>query len=404
MRKIFYANWGKYLSSSLLLAGGVLLAGTAEAQVDAYTFAASTGTYTPLTNGTAVTDILGDDRYSGTLPLGFSFVFDGTAYSSFVVSSNGWLSFNTAVASSNLTNDLDEGDPDGRPLVAPFWDDLDGRGSSAAASYATTGTAPNRVFTFEWSNWYRYNNSSSPFSMQVQLFEGTNQVRFMYNLGASSPIAGASASIGLSGIATTSCASFLSLSDATAAPTASGTVETDNIADFPAVGQVYAFTPPVPSNCPTPRCLAATTTTNTSATVSWSVSNSTPGPFTVIYGLAGFNPATGGTTLTGITGTSTTISGLAANTAYEFYVTQNSLGRGRLHHRTQPAGQRQLHGRRARARHYRLHQHGGRHGVRCHAKRAAHQQLRQRRQHGQRRVVFLYGYLGFAYHHHFGAV
>jgi hypothetical protein len=324
MRKPFYTNHGKLLGSAMLLASSLLWANEATAQVDAYTFTPSTGTYTPLVGGTPVSAILADDALSGSLPLGFSFVFDGTAYTDFKVSSNGWLTFNTAATGNTLTNDLDNGDADERPRVAPFWDDLDGRGSTAAASYATTGTAPNRVFTFEWLNWYRYLNSSAPFSMQVQLFEGTNQVRFVYQNSGGTP-SGISASVGLSGISSgSSCSSFLSLSNVSASPVASGTTETDDIDVLPASGQVYTFAPPLPSNCPIPRCLSAVVT-NTSAAVSFSASNPNPGPFTIIYGPAGFNPATGGTTITGVTSTSSVITGLAPGN-YQFFVRQECGG------------------------------------------------------------------------------
>ena len=306
----------------MLLASGLLLAGQASAQVDTYVFTPTSGTYTPLTGGTSVASIEDDDALSGTIPLGFSFVFDGATYTQCIVSSNGWLSFNTSAASSNLGNDLDNGDASERPRIAPFWDDLDGGSGSSTASYATTGTAPNRVFTFEWRNWERFFEPGT-FSMQVQLVEGTNQVRLVYERGTTA-LTTATASIGLSGIATGSCSSFLSLSDATATPTASGITENDNITDTPATGQIYAFVPGVAAACPVPRCLSAATTA-TGATLSFSVGNNNPGPFTLIYGPSGFDPTTSGTTVT-LTTTTTTLAGLTPATPYQFYVTQNCGG------------------------------------------------------------------------------
>ncbi|MDO7874589.1 T9SS type A sorting domain-containing protein [Hymenobacter sp. ASUV-10] len=324
MGKPFYPNPGKLFAGAMLLAGGLLLTTKAEAQVDAYTFTPSTDTYAPLTGGTPVPALLVDDALSGVFPLGFSFVFDGTAYTQFKASSNGWLTFNTAATANSLTNNLATGTAAERPRVAPFWDDLDGRGANAAASFATTGTAPNRVFIFEWLNWSRLSNSAAPFSMQVQLFEGTNQVRYIYQNGGGTP-AGITASVGLSGItAAGGCASFLSLNNVSANPVASGTTETTNISTLPASGQVYSFVPPVPTSCPIPRCLSAVVT-NTTAAVSFSASNPNPGPFTIIYGPTGFNPATGGTTITGVTTTSSAITGLAPG-SYQFFVRQECGG------------------------------------------------------------------------------
>ena len=317
------------LSWALLLLTALLFGSRpSQAQVDTYMFAHSTGTFTPVTGGTPVANIQADDVLSATIPIPFSFVFDGTAYTSCKVSSNGWLTFNPTTTSNNLSNNLATGPATERPRVAPFWDDLNGTGGTA--SYTTTGTAPNRVFTFEWLNWYRFGNTGGPsFSMQVQLVETSNVVRFVYRQETAA-ISGASTSIGLAGVGT-GTGSFLSLSDATTTPTVSSTVETTSIAALPATGQVYSFTPMAPALCPTPRNLATTAVTATSASISFGVTNTTPGPFTILYGPTGFNPAQPSSatnvyaTVTS-TGTTATLTGLTPQTGYQFYVTQNCGG------------------------------------------------------------------------------
>ncbi|MDO7847793.1 T9SS type A sorting domain-containing protein [Hymenobacter sp. M29] len=311
-------NWALLLLAALLFNSGSLRAQTA----DTYDFRASSGTYTALTGGTPVATILVDDELSGTIPLGFSFVFDGNTYTSCKVSSNGWLTFNPAASGNSLNNDLSTGTASERPRVAPYWDDLSG--TNGSASYLTTGTAPNRVFTFEWRNWIRLGQAGSAFSMQVQLVEGTNAVRFVYRL-ETSPVTGVTASIGLSGVN-----SFLSLANTSASPPVSSSSETDNIATFPATGQIYTFTPPVVTACPTPRNLNSAVS-GASAAVSFSVTNATPGPFTIAYGPANFNPNLPNSSTnayTTITSTVTTVvlTGLAAGTTYQFYVMQNCGG------------------------------------------------------------------------------
>src|SRR4051812_747848 len=73
--------------SFLMLITGLLSSISAVAQVSNYTFAPSSGTFTPLTGGTAVSAIQADGAISGNLAIGFSFVFDGVTYTNVRASS-----------------------------------------------------------------------------------------------------------------------------------------------------------------------------------------------------------------------------------------------------------------------------------------------------------------------------
>jgi hypothetical protein len=321
MTTLLHSRWRVRLSGTLL-AGVLLLAGqSAQAQVDNYQFAPSQSTFTPLpATATVVSAIHADDAISAVLPIGFTFVYDGTPYTTFRASSNGFLSFN-ANAGSNLSNNL-SGTATERPLIAPLWDDLGGQASTSNASYEMSGTAPNRVLTFEWKDWeWRYTASGPVISFQVKLYETSNRVEIIYRPEANSPDS-PTASIGLAG-AGSGNGSYLSVSDGIANPTVSSTSSSDNIVNRPVAGQKYTFTPPVPSACPAPRNLTATVS-GVTANVSWTVTNGT-GPFSVVYGPTGFNPLTSGTTLSPITGTSTTIQNLVPG-SYQYYVIQNCGG------------------------------------------------------------------------------
>ncbi|WBO85059.1 fibronectin type III domain-containing protein [Hymenobacter yonginensis] len=316
-------SWRQLVVAAGSLALLALSPGQARAQADAYQFAATTGTYAPLP-GTApsATAVQADDAISDALPIGFSFSFDGIPYSSVYASSNGFLSFNSS-ATSSLTNNLTTGSGATQlPLLAPLWDDLGGELPNSAARYQTSGSAPNRVFTFEWQNWsWNYNATAAVVSFQVKLYETSNRVEFVYR-----PEGGAvnspSASIGIAGTGTP--VPFLSLSSTAASPTVSSSTETNSLSTLPAAGQIYAFTPPPATGCPTPRNLAVTSTTATSALVTWSVIGG-GGTFSINYGPTGFTPGTGGQTITS-TGTSVTIPGLSPSTNYQFYVTQLCSG------------------------------------------------------------------------------
>ncbi|GAA3923939.1 fibronectin type III domain-containing protein [Hymenobacter algoricola] len=291
----------------------------AAAQVDTYTLSARQDSFAPLSGATVVPGMTADFFLSPSIPLGFTFVVDGAPYSSVKASSDGYLTFGTATGSTG-GNALATTAAANRPLVAPLWDDLDGRpaGATATGSYLVEGTAPNRVFTFEWLNWeWNYAAAGAVISFQAKLYEGTNKVEFFYR-GEASPVNSATASIGIAGTGT-GAGSYLSLNNTTAAPTASSTTETTNLNTKPATGQVYSFTPAAPAACPAPRNLAATNLTAATADLVWTVAGG-GGSFRIEYGPQGFVLGQG--TVVTSTTPATTLSGLTASTQYQFYVAQ----------------------------------------------------------------------------------
>lgn len=66
--------------------------------------------------------------------------------------------------------------------------------------------------------------------------------------------------------------------------------------------------------------------TGTSADVSWTPGGQSSGPWELIYGPAGFDPASTGTSITGLTTSSYSITGLVANTSYDVYVGEDCNG------------------------------------------------------------------------------
>src|SRR5690606_28988177 len=204
-----------------------------------YLFSTGTGTYTSLTSGTSVSAIQADDAYTGGVNIGFTFNYCGTNYTTASVSSNGWFTFGSPTGST-LTNTTGNIASTGNTSLFPVWDDLDG--AVGTASYITTGTAPNRVFTFEWKNWqWNYGASGSTISFQVKLFETTNVIQFIYQQ-ESGAINSPSATIGMA----TSQTDYLVLDNSSTAPAASSSAFTLNIASKPATGQIYIFSPPLP--------------------------------------------------------------------------------------------------------------------------------------------------------------
>jgi hypothetical protein len=301
-------NTMKKISTYLLALIGVLTWGNSWSQAGSYSFTSSSGTYVPLVGGTDVDAIEVDFGISASLPIGFTFNFDGTDYTTFKAASDGFISFN-ASATGQTTNNLDAVAAATRPLVAPLWDDHAGAVvSGSQASYALSGVPGSQVMTFEWLNWeWNYSASTPIISFQVKLYEGTNVVEFIYR-GEAGAVSSGSASIGISGVST-----FISLDGTGATPATSTTTEFASLNTKPADGQIYSFTPP---SCVAPGGLNVMNLTGTSADFAWTQSG-TASEWEVAYGTPGFTPVASGVTTT----TNPQASGtLTASTDYEFYV------------------------------------------------------------------------------------
>ncbi|MDN3677964.1 T9SS sorting signal type C domain-containing protein [Flavobacterium paronense] len=226
-------------------------------------YSASSGTFTPLSGATAVSSLLADDVISSALPIGFDFFYMGTKYTQLQAGSDGYITLDTA-SSSSFTNNLATGTTVTRPVIAPFWDDMDGRGTGAVASYLTSGTAGSRIFTFQWLNWVRTGGTSPVMSFQVKLYEDTGRIQFVYR-SETATLSGAGASIGLSAVSTGS-GNYVSLNGAGSSPTSSTTSETTTISAKPATGQIYTFTPLALS---APSGLSFTNIASSSMTLNW---------------------------------------------------------------------------------------------------------------------------------------
>jgi hypothetical protein len=160
----------------------------------------TTTTYTDLgTTGTAIVTANTDDANSAAQPIGFTFNYNGAAFTQFVFSTNGLIKLGaTPPSAANLficntvgctnVDPVESTNPADVNLIMPFNFDLE-QGSAGTAEYrvATTGTAPNRVCTIQWKNVSdkadatpsnkQYNN----FNFQVKLYETSNNIEFVYN-------------------------------------------------------------------------------------------------------------------------------------------------------------------------------------------------------------------------------
>ncbi len=120
-----------------------------------------------------------DDQHDVVVPIGFDFDFYGGTYDKCVVSGNGYITFDTSVASTWSPYSINQAipNPGSMPenaILAP-WQDID-VGVSGSIYYGTTGIAPNRRFTVTWCAIAMYSCNQMLHTSQAVLHEGSNKI------------------------------------------------------------------------------------------------------------------------------------------------------------------------------------------------------------------------------------
>ncbi len=151
------------------------------------------GTGTPLTfvDNDPLTDLYPpEDEGYQFVSIGFPFYYMGLRYTSVVVYTNGFILFSDYPAVINIfvngllfVDALDPTDGDYaigyENAVAPWWDDLTTEDVGSEVYFETTGTAPNRVFTIEWSA-AKVITTNDVFNFQLKLYELNHSIEFIY--------------------------------------------------------------------------------------------------------------------------------------------------------------------------------------------------------------------------------
>ena len=146
-------------------------------QVANYTFSESAGTYTSVT-GTTVHASGWDDAVSAnTIPIGFTFNFNGTNYTTCSVNSNGYITFGTTTSANNLYTPISD-NTGYAGAISGFGVDLRDN-NTRNILYTTTGTSPNRVFTVQWREARRFAQAGN-LDFQIKLFETSNRIDIVY--------------------------------------------------------------------------------------------------------------------------------------------------------------------------------------------------------------------------------
>lgn len=311
-------------------------------QVANYTFASSSGTYTAITGGTLIisgTTAL-DSWASPTAITIPSFTFNGTAYTTAWVTSNGLLTLGGTIPSAYLYTGVSTGTG---PCICPFNADLD-RVNTTVATEIRTETIGNEV-VFQWKQFKRYGVTES-FDFQIRLNTVTGAVVFVYQLN-SGPGSGTSfqPEVGIRSSGTDY--KNLSVTNVAGAPTWAAPTSTGNIntttcrftsasnAKSFASGLTYTFTPPPPCTVPTSLAASASSSAQSVTTIngSFTAAASAPTGYVVVRTTTNSQPTpVSGTTYTvganaigyieyvGTTAGSWTSTALSGGTTYYYWV------------------------------------------------------------------------------------
>jgi hypothetical protein len=135
-----------------------------------------TGTYDSIgVTGSASSVSLGDDATISNLSIGFTFNFFANQYTTFGISSNGFIFFGSNTANGccsgqNLPNGATPNN-----LIAFAWEDLN-PSSGGAIKYYTVGTTPNRKLVVFFDGVHHYGSTAYNVTSQVHLFEGCGRI------------------------------------------------------------------------------------------------------------------------------------------------------------------------------------------------------------------------------------
>ncbi|MDO7874824.1 T9SS type A sorting domain-containing protein [Hymenobacter sp. ASUV-10] len=302
----------------------MLLPTLGQAQVNLYTFNQGPGTYTPITGGTVAGTATAGSNFSlddsnftlaaGTIP--FTFTFNGTGYTGLVINTNGYITFGTTAPDVSGYSPI-SATTGYAGAVAAIGHDLVGDATAATLGqirYETVGTAPNRSFVIQYSNFKRYTSSiqADNLNFQIRLNETNNTINFVYNTPTVAATSTGLPQVGLRGASNAAYnnrTTTTNWSASTAGTTNAATMTLSNTVK-PASGLTYTFTPPAPCTAPP-----------TAGTAVASVPNGCTSIASTTISLTGSATGTGVTyqwqqSATGVAGSFTNASGTSTNATY----------------------------------------------------------------------------------------
>lgn len=328
------------------------------AQVSAYSYSQSNGTYTAITGGTVLGNTSSDDErfvdpaspLGGTtttgvgFPIGFTFKYNGTDYDRLAVNNNGWISLGissltpavdiTSTSSyTPLASTSTHTNANLRARIGGMGRDLQGQ-TGSSIRLETIGTAPNRQCVVQFTNYKRFGTAGTGdnFNFQIILNETTNTVQVVFGTMVFNTTTTTSSicHVGLGGNASTDFNNRQTTAPHNWNATTAGTTNTQGCQNAtstiavtaPASGLTMTWTAPA---CQSPSGIVASAITLTSATISWTASGTATSYDWEIRtsGACGSGaPIQSGNSAT----TSVNLTGLNPSTTYTFCISSSCAG------------------------------------------------------------------------------
>jgi hypothetical protein len=164
-----------------VLGGTFAGSGTACAAYSAFTTDGAGAFEDISATGTRITAMDGlDDFVSAAQPIGFSFNFYGTAFTSLFVSTNGNIQFSTPTSTAFTNGPIPSAGVPNNAIYA-LWDDLNFAIGGGGAFIQTLGTSGVDLRTIvQWNGVSQFGSAGDPSTFQVALFEdGAIELRYL---------------------------------------------------------------------------------------------------------------------------------------------------------------------------------------------------------------------------------
>lgn len=247
-------------------------------------------------SGFATNANLNDDQEVGvTLP--FTFLYQGALVNTMTIGDNGGVILGTTTGQVGYTM------PASGSGLFPYTQDLwtGSNAGAAAVFHGQVGNAPTAKYIVQWNNvpHYGFPAPTNGATFQLVIDQATNEIHYVYEdveMGNLSWDNGADAEIGLRGPNNIN-------------------VSMNNPSYLQNNSCVHFYY----TNCPKPTTFATSYVAPDEAMLTWSAGAANENNWTIIYGPQGFDPATGGTTVTSTTN-SVILTGLGQLTAYDVYI------------------------------------------------------------------------------------